>query len=278
MYAKSVWQPKQHRQSVVPILGGIAHSAGGYTVAGAAHAKKREAWRTAPDGIQQSFMAQLLEIRENEQQRIAADLHDVLGQSLTMIKLSVDESVMLLAANESGKATKSLQQLKRRVKDAIGELRHVAMNLRPSMIDDIGILATLSWFFREFEAVCQGMRVEKHFNILEDSIPAPLRITIFRIIQEATNNIVKHARADCLRVSLRKSGDTLHLSIEDDGDGFDQTRCRTGIGLLSMKERAEISGGRYTMKSATGQGTQIGVSWQLAKLKAGSEVGNMSFA
>lgn len=267
MYAKSVEQVKQYPQSVAPMPGKIAYSADGYANAGGRHARARGSWQTSRGGLQQFLVAQLLEAREHEKQRIASDLHDVLGQSLTMIKLSVHESMMLLAANEAGGATALLQRLTRMVGNAIGELHDVAMNLRPPMLDDLGVLATLSWFFREFETACQGIKVEKQFSIREDSIPASLRVTIFRIIQEATNNIVKHANADSIRVGLKKSGDTLYLSIEDDGDGFDQARHGMGIGLLSMKERAEISGGRYTMKSAVGQGTRITVSWRLDKLR-----------
>lgn len=271
MYAKSAGQVRQRRQPVVPMLRGISNPAAGYADAGAKHAKTQEAWWSTQGGLQQLLVAQLLEAREHEQQRIAADLHDVLGQSLTMIRLSVDESMMLLANNEAGEATELLQRLTLMIGNTIGELHNVAMNLRPPMLDDLGILATLSWFFRELKKSCRGMKVEQQFDIREDRIPASLRVTIFRIIQEATNNIVKHAHAGCIRVNLQKNGDTLHLSIEDDGDGFDPAKHSMSIGLLSMKERAEISGGRYLMKSASGRGTKINVSWRIDKLKTGNK-------
>jgi signal transduction histidine kinase len=197
-------------------------------------------------------------------------LHDVLGQSLTMIKISLDESLLLLAGNEPEVAAESLRRLIPKVKEALGEVRRVAMDLRPSILDDLGILATLSWFFREFGTVCQDMEVEKDFGIEEENVPVPLKITIFRIIQEATGNIVKHAHASRIRVSLNKAGDALHLSIEDDGVGFDAAETANycpldkGLGLLSMKERAKLSGGRYELVSAPGQGTRISVSWPLA--------------
>jgi signal transduction histidine kinase len=266
MYAKSAGQVKQSRQSFAPMPFGLAHPAGVSKSAGSGYTRAKDAWWAPKGGLQQYLVAQMLEVREREQQRIAADLHDVLGQTLTMIKLSVHESMTLLAENKAGEASQLLQQLTLMAGNAMGELRHVIMNLRPAMLDDLGILATLSWFFREFETACRGMKVEKHFDLREDSIPPSLRVTIFRIIQEATNNIVKHAHADCIRVGLKKSGDTLDLSIEDNGDGFDSLRHGPGLGLLSMKERAEVSGGRYTMKSAAGQGTRIDVSWQLGKL------------
>lgn len=270
MYAKSVGRVKRRQffasmplELTVPAWG---HAGADPEYAQAEHARTQEAWWAPQGGLQKFLVGQMLEVREQEQQRIAADLHDVLGQSLTMIKLSVHESMTLLAENEAGEASELLQRLTLMVGNAIGELRQVIMNLRPAMLDDLGVLPTLAWFFREFETACRGMNVEKQFNVREDDIPASLRVTIFRIIQEATNNIVKHAHADRIRVGLKKTGDTLRLSIEDNGDGFDPARHRPGLGLLSMKERTEISGGRYVMKSSAGQGTRIDVSWQINKL------------
>jgi signal transduction histidine kinase len=186
-----------------------------------------------------------------------------------MIKISLDESLLLLAGNEPEVAAESLRRLIPKVKDALGEVRRVAMDLRPSILDDLGILATLSWFFREFGTVCQDMKVEKDFSIEEKNVPVPLKITIFRIIQEATSNIVRHANASRIRVSLKEAGGVLHLSIEDDGVGFDAAEMTNycpldkGIGLLSMKERAKLSGGNYELASAVGQGTRISVLWPL---------------
>lgn len=262
MYAKSLGQIKQRRQPVAHGQVRITPQAEEYAGAGAEQAKTQETSWAPQGGLQQFLVAQLLEVREREQQRIATDLHDVLGQSLTMIKLSVHESMTLLEEHEPVEAAELLQRLTLMVGSAIQELRHVVMNLRPAMLEDLGILATLSWFFREFEKTCRGVKVEKHFNLVEESIPASLRVTIFRIIQEATNNIVKHAHAERIRVCLEIRGGTLRLSIEDNGDGFDTARCSTSLGLLSMKERAEISGGQYVMKSTAGQGTKIDVSWK----------------
>ena len=113
------------------------------------------------------------------------------------------------------------------------------------------------------------MKVDRDFSIEEENVPAPLKITIFRIIQEATSNVVKHAHARRLRVSLKNTGSVLCLSIEDDGDGFDPAEMAKycsldkGMGLLSMKERAKLSGGHYELASAPGQGTYIRVLWPL---------------
>ena len=215
----------------------------------------------------QCLSAQAILIQENERYRIAKDLHDGLGQSLTMISLGLEECATLLSNNAPGEAEASLQKMRLRVRDAFAELRRVAMDLRPSMLDDLGILATLSWFFREFENSCSGIRVEKHLLVQESSIPVRLKISIYRILQEAVSNIVKHAKANHIRVTLVKAGDTLHLSIEDNGQGFDPAvrdnycfLCK-GLGLSSMKDRANFSGGIYRIESAVGEGTRIHVSW-----------------
>jgi PAS domain S-box-containing protein len=209
----------------------------------------------------------LVTIQEDERRRIALDLHDGLGQSLSLIKLSLENAARLLAAGAAGEASESLQQLIPRVKEALFEVRRVSTELRPAILDDLGILPTLSWFFREFEAACGNIAVEKAFNVAEHEVPVPLKITLYRILQEATNNIVKHAGADRVRVSLGRVDGMLQLLIEDNGCGFDPDSIECvegegrGLGLLSMKERASFSGGAYRLASTPGQGTRIEVSW-----------------
>ncbi len=209
----------------------------------------------------------LVTIQEDERRRIALDLHDGLGQSLSLIKLSIENTARLLAAGEAGEASESLQQLLPRVREALVEVRRVSTELRPPILDDLGILPTLSWFFRELKAACSHLVIEKAFNVAEHEVPVPLHITLYRIVQEATNNIVKHAGADFVRVSLDRVDEVLRLRIEDNGCGFDpgSIRCTEGVsrglGLLSMKERASFSGGSCRIASAPGQGTRIDVSW-----------------
>ncbi|MHB9102040.1 MAG: sensor histidine kinase [Sulfuricella sp.] len=272
MHAKSTGQQiEQRRRSAAKILPVAEEDCTPGSEACGRHVeclKAKVAWCTSQSELQ-LLSARLLEIQESERRRIATDLHDVLGQSLTMIKISLAESLQFLDGNEPEVAAESLRRLMPKVNDALGEVRRVAMDLRPSILDDLGILVTLSWFFREFGAVCQDIEVEKDFGIDEKTVPVPLKITIFRIIQEATSNIVKHANASRIRVSLKKTGDALHFSIEDDGVGFDAEEtvnyCSLdkGLGLLSMKERAKLSGGHFELVSAVGQGTRISVVWPL---------------
>jgi signal transduction histidine kinase len=219
----------------------------------------------------------LLSIQEDERRRIALDLHDGLGQSISLIKLSIEKSARLLAAGATSEAGESLRQLLPRVDEALVDVRRVSTELRPLMLDDLGIMPTLSWFFREFEAVCGGIVVERAFNVAEHDVPVPLHITLYRILQEALHNIVKHSAAGRVRVGLDRIDDALHLVIEDNGRGFDpdsvkfvegQTR---GLGLLSMKERASFSGGTYSLSSVPGKGTRIDVSWPAGACPANAD-------
>lgn len=231
------------------------------------NAQMKSAWQSTQDELRR-LSAMLLTIQERERQRIALDLHDVLGQSLTLIKLSLEDASRLLAANETSEAAGSLQRLKLKVNDTFDEVRRIAKDLRPSMLDDLGIMATLSWYFREVGTTCPDMKIEKDFSVQEADIPASLRIVIFRIVQEATGNIIKHAHADRIKVVISKTEGGLRLSIKDNGLGFDpaamsrRSSLDKGIGLMSMKERAELSGGICEIKSAPGKGAKICISWR----------------
>lgn len=210
---------------------------------------------------------QLMSIQETERKRIAADLHDGIGQSLSVIKLSIEQAAYSLSKGATREAAETLQQLAPRVKDAIVEIRRISMDLRPSTLDDLGILPTLSWFFREFEAAARGITVERSITAVESDIPAALKVVIFRILQEAVSNIVKHAGATRIRFGLEKDNDTLIFRVEDNGCGFDAIAFHEtpseGLGLRSMQERARLSGGNYQLKSVPKQGTSIRITWPL---------------
>jgi PAS domain S-box-containing protein len=214
--------------------------------------------------------AQHLTIQESERRRIAVDLHDGLGQTLSLVKLSIEEAARSVGAGAPGKAAAALERLAPAVKSALAELRHISMNLRPSTLDDLGILASLSWYFRELEAACPGVKLERAISVREADVPDGLKISIFRIVQEATSNALKHAGAGCcIKVGLRNDGGLLELSIEDNGQGFDPAAVEMsrdfshGLGMQSMRERAELSGGDYELKSDPGQGTRIRVRWPM---------------
>jgi signal transduction histidine kinase len=144
------------------------------------------------------------------------------------------------------------------------------MDLRPSMLDDIGILATLSWFCRRYQTIYPGIRIEQEMDIQQGEVPKPLKIVIYRVIQEAMNNIAKHSKADFVCLSLRKRDDKLELVLQDNGRGFDQEKAHSqestkrGLGLSSMRERVELSQGSFVIESTEGKGTTIRASWLLS--------------
>jgi PAS domain S-box-containing protein len=217
------------------------------------------------------YSVQHLSIQETERRRIAAELHDGLGQSLCVLKLSIEQTARSLSAAVSDSTAMSLEQLVSKVRSALTEMRRISMSLRPSILDDLGILPALAWFFREFEASGVKTRIEREIHVKEADVPAPLRIVIFRILQEAADNAVKHADAERITVSLCNVNDAIEFSIEDDGKGFDSAGMgdsdafNEGLGLQSMQERAELSGGSYDLESAPGKGTRICVRWPCAK-------------
>jgi signal transduction histidine kinase len=219
--------------------------------------------------------AQHLLVQETERRRIAADLHDGLGQSLSLLKLGIQEALRQMGAGVPRKAVESVKRLLPKVAGALDELRRVSMDLRPSTLDDLGLLPTLSWFVREFEMANQNTRIEKHISVIETDVPEPLKLAIFRILQEAVNNAVKHADAGCITVSLQSEDDVLAFTVEDDGKGFDpgalasRVDARRGLGMQSMRERAELSGGTYTVTSALRHGTTVCASWPAFKATDG---------
>jgi PAS domain S-box-containing protein len=252
----------------------IAHHGGDGRLAGfSAHERDMTEWVKAEEALRVSqtelrrLAAQHLTIQETERRRIAADLHDGLGQSLSLLKLGIQEALRHLGAGAPAKTVESVKQLLPKVAGTLDELRRICMDLRPSSLDDLGILPTLSWFVREFESAKCKTRIEKHIGVNENDVPEPLKIAIFRILQEAVSNAVKYADADCIRVRLHNGGDVLAFTIEDDGKGFDpgtlasRDDARRGLGMQSMRERAELSGGSYALSSALGQGTKVCVVW-----------------
>ena len=204
---------------------------------------------------------------EQERQRIAADLHDGLGQSLCLLARSLRNLASVAAARGTESIDQQLGQITRNVDGMLADLRRTAMNLRPSMLDDLGLVATLSWFLRDVESSCPGLEVQRRVDVKESEVPDDLKTPIFRIIQEAFANAIKHASAARLELSLRKRYDSLVLIVRDDGKGFETPKRGTaqaggaGFGLRTMQARAEGSCGRFRIRSAPGQGTVVQVEW-----------------
>ena len=225
--------------------------------------------------------AQHLTIQEAERKRIAADLHDGLGQSLSLVHLAIEQVSSLLRAGNPEMAAECLDRLKPKIKETVEEVRRIAMNLRPATLDSLGVLATLAWYFRDLRATCPGISLEWDCSVAESDVPPIVKTPIFRIVQEASSNAVKHASGNRIKVGLLKDSCALELSVEDNGRGFDVTGVAgrsawfSGLGLQSMRERAQLSRGTYWLDSAPGKGTRIRVRWPLPllELEAGPDSG-----
>ncbi|MCU0579714.1 MAG: PAS domain S-box protein, partial [Desulfobacterota bacterium] len=216
-----------------------------------------------------SLADQLLYAQENERKRIARDMHDSLGASLSALKYKMEDLVHNLPSREPAQIAETLDSLIPIIQDTIGEARRMQNDLRPPLLDDLGILPTLRWFSREFEKIYAPITLEQVLEVEEAEIPDLLKVTIFRITQEALTNAGKHAQASGVRIFLGREGERLKLEIRDNGAGFicgkeqQENGFSPGMGLSSMKERAELSGGSFRLDSRPGQGTEITVLWRL---------------
>jgi signal transduction histidine kinase len=226
--------------------------------------------------------ARLVNAQETERKRISHELHDGIGQLLTTLKRRLEDAVTLLRAGQTAAGVESLKPLLPILGNAISDVRRISAQLRPSVLDDLGIVATITWLCRDFVEVYRETRIETDISIAERDVPGPLKTAIYRIAQEALNNIVKHAGASLVRLRFHKSGKAIELVIEDNGRGFDtrralsNTHAREGLGLAFMEERAKMSGGTFTIASSKGVGTILQVTWRQKKSYPSSTVRGMS--
>jgi len=211
--------------------------------------------------------AQLLTAQEEERKKISREIHDSIGSSLSAIKFSLEKA---LAQMERGTATpESIKVPISMTQHAIDESRRIMTDLRPSLLDDLGIISTMGWFFRQFQSIHSSIAIEKHIDIEEDNIPEGLKIVLFRVMQEALNNIAKYSKAERVSISLGNSSNSIELLIEDNGIGFDPENLplnedrKGGMGLTGMKERTELSGGSFSIKSVPGKGANVRAVWKL---------------
>ena len=218
--------------------------------------------------------SKLLTAQENERRSVALDIHDSLGASLACVKMKLDTILRRLRKGGDNESIKSLGEAIRWIREDIHAVQRMQLVLRPPMLDDLGIIATLAWFCREFQTSYPEIRVTKTIHLEEKEVPGPLRVVIYRIAQEAMNNAAKHSKASTVRVSLWKKDDRIELAIRDNGIGFNLSTSpamngpRLGLGITSAKERCELSGGSFSITSVQDRGTTIRASWHLSVTEA----------
>ena len=213
-----------------------------------------------------SLSSQLLVAQENERRRIAQEIHDGLATQLAAVKYSLERKVQQLGQGPPKDSGITIEEIISLLGQAMEETRRIMSNLRPSLLDDLGIVPTLSWYFREFRKTYPEILLEEAITIEEDGVPEHLKIVIFRILQEAASNAARHSRANRIRVALEKKEGRIQFTVADNGHGFDPRKAAAngqpqGLGLVSMRERAEFTGGTFTVESQAGQGTLLQASW-----------------
>lgn len=214
----------------------------------------------------QKLSCQIINTQENERRRLALDLHDGIGQSLSAIKYSL-EDVIRSSQNSSDKDCFGiLDGVVASIRETIDETRSMAMNLRPSVLDDLGVVSAINWFCGQFTETYKNIKIEKQLHIDELDIDNDRKIVIYRILQEALNNVAKHSGANRVRIFLEKTNaGNIYLQISDNGQGIDNNikglGYNSGMGLYGIQERAELSGGVFTLISIKAGGTVIDVKW-----------------
>lgn len=211
---------------------------------------------------------QLMTAQENERKRIAQELHDSIGQSLSAIKYSLERAIEMTHSEVPAATRELLRTTIRRVQQTLESIRSIAMNLRPSMLDDLGAVSAVRWFCREFTEVYPPTRLHTDIAVTDSTVPEPLVTPIFRTVQELLNNVARHAKASNVFISMRSDASRIVLEISDDGVGFDPEDARTGSitgghGLSGLRERAAKTGGTFSLDSRRGCGTVVRVGWPL---------------
>ena len=212
--------------------------------------------------------SKLIAVQEEERKRLASELHDSIGQTLAAVKFWVEMALKLKDAGDGNAALNRLEQFVPILQRSIEETRNIYMGLRPSMLDSQGLLATLEWLRHECMKLYPERHIELEAGIAEEAIPKNLKVNIFRIAQEALNNIAKHSKAEWVDISFSENGGGIELVVSDDGVGMDldiimQTSTATSLGLTSMRERAELTGGSFSIESTPGKGTTIRAYWPI---------------
>ena len=197
--------------------------------------------------------ARLVSAQEGERRAISRELHDEVGQCLGALLMEVDNLAVTLGPG--GVFRKRLDRMRPLVENCVNVVRNISLLLRPSMLDDLGLVAALEWQAREL-AKRSSLTVDIVEKNVSDTLPEEYKTCVYRVVQEALSNCSKHARAKNVRIIVRQELERLLLTIEDDGKGFDVHRVR-GLGLIGMSERVTHLGGTFEAESQEGRGTQL---------------------
>jgi signal transduction histidine kinase len=211
--------------------------------------------------------ASLVAAQENERRSISRELHDEIGQSLSAVLVELANLFAGLPPEVAPGARKHADTIRSLVENSMAVVRNLSLLLRPSMLDDLGLVPALEWQAREtFRRT--GMRVTIAAETVSDELPETHKTCIYRIVQEALHNSAQHADAHKVRVTVQQDSNNLLLAVQDDGKGFD-TKRQKGLGLLGMEERVSHLGGSFQIDSKPGGGSVITCVLPLAAPESG---------
>ncbi len=211
--------------------------------------------------MERQYLSQIIDAQENERKRISRELHDEIGQSLTAIKFSLDMIEKDLPQIPAGLKEK-LGEAKSLSSQTLTSMRQLSMDLRPTMLDDLGLIPTLRWYVQNFS---NRLNIFSDFQAIgfEEKLPPQIETAFYRIVQETLNNIAKHAQADRFEVQLEQRDSRIFACIRDNGKGFDLEKVlhpespERGFGIVGMQERVSLLGGRIDIRSRPNVGTEI---------------------
>lgn len=217
----------------------------------------------------QVLSRRLVATQETERRHLARELHDEIGQGLTVAQLNLQA---LLQVPDTAALKPRLEKSLEVVERVLEQVRDISLNLRPSILDDLGLEPALRWLTIR-QAALVGLQVEFHAEPLEQRLDSVIETECFRVAQGALTNVVRHAQAKIVSVELRKEDGQLHLRVRDDGVGFDVASLRekavhgASLGLLSMEERAALAGGGLEFTSVPNRGSEVHawfpLKWQM---------------
>ncbi len=202
----------------------------------------------------QRLSSRLVDAQESERRAISRELHDEVGQSLGALLVDLSRLSASLPPDRP-EVKEQVDRMKSVAESSVQAVRNIALLLRPSMLDDLGLGPALEWQGREVSRR-SDIEVEVHAEGVPGDLPPEYATTIYRLVQEALNNAVRHSGAKTAKVEVEPSGRRIRVRISDDGRGFDPKRTR-GLGILGMEERVKRLGGDFTVDSAPGRGTAV---------------------
>jgi signal transduction histidine kinase len=214
-----------------------------------------------------SLSHRLATAQENERRKIARELHDEVGQSLTALKLCLDKAALGRSSSDGS----DLSEARRTLGALMVQVRSMSLELRPTMLDDLGLLPTLLWHFKRYTAQTNVKVRFKHRGLRRD-LPQDIVTAAYRIVQEALTNVARYAQASEVQVCVRAEYDALVVEVEDQGVGFDLDGvAATSMGLNGMRERAISLEGKLLVQSRPGEGTCVIAELPLPKRRQRSK-------